>query len=409
VLIAVFIFEKAQTTETYRFFLQRADESFLEGYFSPPAQTDSPIIFAIQGSSCDSVLQWHSELYNQVIPLGLGVIAVEKQGVSHDNIDISTYRETNFLQQREIDYELCLTNMHRIYPGWSGKPIFWGESEGGMLAAYLASQIPQTTAVLLFGTGGGMKLREEVKWVIRRRLEEQQAQQSEIDDYMEFLDEQMNAMVLDPTSNKEFLRNTYKWWASFLSKNEIVNSLNRKSLPILLIHGVEDNKIPIQSADLAAESLQESNFLTYLRLQKYGHDLDTTEVYEVACHWLASILSGQELNVNLIAQAVNSAHVLLKNEQWVDMSEYIFSRGKDKDKDKDKDRDNGTGKGEFYGGAGTRTDTDGNQDSWLETGVDYHSNNGWDFGIKGGGSSTTDRDGNSKGEAYVEARASKQF
>ena len=42
-----------------------------------------------------------------------------------------------------------------------------------------------------------MKPREEVKWVIRHRLEEQKALQSEIDAYMSFLDEQMDAMMLD--------------------------------------------------------------------------------------------------------------------------------------------------------------------------------------------------------------------
>ena len=398
ILTAIFGCKKVQTVETYSFFLQREDGTFLEGYFSPPNQADSPIIFAIQGSSCESVLQWYTALCNRVTPLEAGV---------NEKIDFLTYRQTNSLQQRQEDYELCLENMHRICPGWTGKFIFWGASEGGMLAAHLASQTPQTAAVLLFGTGGGMKPREEVKWVIRHRLEEQKALQSEIDAYMSFLDEQMDAMMLDPTPNKEFLGNTYKWWDSFLYAEEIVNSLNQKSLPIFLFHGVEDNKIPISSADLAAEALKESDALTYLRLQGYGHDLDTAEIHEAAYHWLASVLSGKKhLDNAFIVQTDPPKPVLLENSQTDNMSDYIFSRGKDENRDSN---DRGEERGEVYGSGRASRDLDGNQSYSFEGGIRYRSENNWEGSVSAGASSRTDRNGNTRGEAHVEARGSKKF
>src|ERR1700722_8959292 len=104
ILTAVFGFEKAQAKETYPFFLQRQDGTFLEGYFSPPSQADSPIIFAIQGSSCESVLQWYADLCDRISSLGVGVVAVEKQGISHEKTDLLAYRQTNSLQQRQADY-----------------------------------------------------------------------------------------------------------------------------------------------------------------------------------------------------------------------------------------------------------------------------------------------------------------
>src|SRR5690242_6504530 len=110
IVSAVFGFKKAQTAEIYCFFLQRQDGTVLEGYFLPPNQADSPIIFAIQGSSCDSVLQWYTDLCNQVNPLGVGVVAIQKQGISQEKINLLTYRETNSLQQRQQDYDLCLEN-----------------------------------------------------------------------------------------------------------------------------------------------------------------------------------------------------------------------------------------------------------------------------------------------------------
>lgn len=296
VLSCIFGFTKMFAVEIYPFFLCRQNGTVLEGYFSPPDTSSLPIIFAIQGSSCESTLKWHESLSDQACALGLGVISIEKQGISKDNIDSFAYNQTNCIQSRLEDYIVCLENTHLICPEWAGKPVFWGESEGGMLAAYLAGRTPQTAAVLLFATGGGMKPRDEVKWALHHRLEKQGASQDEIDQHMSFLENQMNAMVLDPTPEKRFLGNTYKWWASFLSAEEAAMPLNQQSLPICLVHGVEDCQIPILSADLAADRLTKTNSLNYLRLEGYGHDLNTADIHDAACCWLASVLCGQKLS-----------------------------------------------------------------------------------------------------------------
>ncbi len=207
----IFGFEKIQATEMHPFFLLRQDGTALEGYFLPSSTPSSPIVFAIQGSFCESAHSWHADLCEQMSSLGLGLIVLEKQGISRDTVNLLEYNQTNCLQNRLEDYVLCLKNVHLISPGWDGKIVFWGESEGGMLAAALAGQTPQTAAVLLFGAGGGMSPREEVKWTIRYRLEAQGASQNEIEQYMIFLDEQMDATIFDPSpdipnsvSNLEF-------------------------------------------------------------------------------------------------------------------------------------------------------------------------------------------------------------
>jgi hypothetical protein len=402
-LTGIFRLTQAFATDIYPFFLQRQDGTVLEGYFSPPGTSDSPIIFAIQGSSCESTLQWHKSLSDQASALGLGVIALEKQGISKDDIDLFAYSQTNCLQKRQEDYALCLENTHLICPGWEGKPVFWGESEGGMLAAVLAGQTPQTAAVLLFATGGGMKPREEVKWALHHRLEKCGAMQDEIDEYMSFLDEQMDAMILDPTPEKQFLGNTHKWWASFLVAEEAAMPLNQQSLPICLIHGVEDSQIPILSADLAAESLAKTNALTYLRLEGYGHDLDTADIQDAASRWLSSILFGQELSDGiLIAQVASSVPASLEDAQ-VDESDYVFSRGRDKG------GEGSEGRGEVHGSTRGDRDSNGNERYSVDAGGSYNFDNGWCGEVNGGVSVDRDRDGNVKGEVHAEARASKGF
>ncbi len=392
-LTGIFGLTQVFATDIFPFFLQRQDGTVLEGYFSPPGTIEAPIIFAIQGSSCESVLEWHRDLSDQVSSLGLGVIVLEKQGISAEGVNLLAYSQTNCLQNRLEDYIVCLENAHVICPGWEGKPIFWGESEGGMLAATLAGQTPQTTAVLLFGAGGGMKPREEVKWTLHHRLETHGALQDEIDEYMSFLDEQMDVMILDPTSENQFLGNTYKWWASFLAAEGVAMPLNQQSLPIYLVHGVEDSQIPVLSADLAAESLAKTNALTYLRLEGYGHNLDTADVQDAASHWLSSILFGQELSNDVfVAQAAPSA--LTSSEDWkTDISHYILIRGK----------------GEYYADAKGYKDTDGNESASAGAGVSKEFDNGARVDVRGEANVKKDSSGNTKGEVKVEGRLSKGF
>jgi hypothetical protein len=262
-----------------------------------------------------------------------------------------------------------------------------------MLAATLASQTPQTAAVLLSGSGGGMKPREEVKWALQHRLRKQGAMQDKIEGYMSFLDEQMDVMLLDPAPEKQFLGNTYKWWASFLTAEEATAPLNQQSLPICLIHGVEDGQIPVVSADLAAEGLAKTNALTYLRLEGYGHDLDTADVQDAAWRWLSSVLFGQELlNDVCIVQAVPSVATWL--EDWkTDIAHYVLSRGK----------------GEVHVEAKGHKDSDGNETASGRAGVSKETDGWGRFEADAGVDVKKDKEGNIKGEVNIEGRWSRDF
>ena len=81
-LSCIFGLSKICASQPFSFFLPREDGSVLEGYFLPPKDFSSPIVFAIQGSSCESSLQWHVDLSKQLEFLGLGLIVLEKQGIS---------------------------------------------------------------------------------------------------------------------------------------------------------------------------------------------------------------------------------------------------------------------------------------------------------------------------------------
>ena len=273
------------------------------------------------------------------------------------------------------------------------RPSHWGESEGGVLATNLAAQIPQTAAVLLFATGGGLKPREEVKFSLRQRLEKHGAAPNEIEQYMIFLEEQMDEMMLDPTRDAQFLGNTYLWWASLLAADEAALPLNQHTLPIYLVHGIEDSQIPVLSADLAAKNLKTTNALTYHRLEGYGHDLDSADIHAAAYQWLNSVLYGNELLNNYpTALAVSSAPPPL--EDWkTDIARYTFSLGK----------------GEAHADVKGSRDSEGNERASVDVGASYETDNGTKFDVSVGASTGRDGQGNTRGEAHAQASLSQNF
>lgn len=399
-LVGILGWIQACAAETHPFYLERQDGTIIEGYFSPPSTHNAPIIFAIQGSSCESALTWHGELSDQASALGLGVIVLEKQGIFSNNIDLLSYNQNNCLKQRLEDHLLCIESIHSIYPEWEGKPIFWGVAEGGILAANLASKNPETVAVLLFGVGGGMTHREEVKWALWHRLEQQGTMQEDKGTYMTFLDEQMDMMILHPSAENEFFGKTYKWWASLLITDGVASSLSQSSIPIYLVHGTEDLQIPIESADLAAKMLEETNALTYLRLQNRGHNIATTDIQNAASCWLSTILFRKEpLDDSLIAQ-INVSRRLSSNTTQMTPSAVLFCKSS---------KSGDGGHGDVYGSARTDIDTDGNEKASLDGGVKHDFGNGWDVDIRGGVSGSKDKDGNFKGEAHAEARVNGRY
>lgn len=394
ILFCFFGVKTIHSNEISPFFLMREDGSVLEGYFSRPENLTSPIVFAIQGSSSESAFQWCLDLSEQTNLLGLGLIVLEKQGISKDRINVSEYHATNCLQKRLEDYIFCLKNLHIMNPGWAGKLIFLGESEGGILAANLANQTAETAAVLLFATGGGMKPREEVKWAIQRRLQEHEATQDEIDRYMASVDETMDAMVLNPTSDQSYLGNTYKWWASLLTENEIALTLNKHSCPIYFVHGVNDNTIPIQSADIAAGILQTNNYFSYLRLEKFGHNLDHPNIKAAAFQWLQSALLGQKQKNSNPIPSLNIPSNPSSKEDWkTDIMKYMVSRGR----------------GEVSVGVEGNRDTDGNSRASANVSISKETDGGVKIEGSAEGAIQQDKDGNVTKEAKVEGSASWRF
>ncbi|MFS8563984.1 MAG: alpha/beta hydrolase [Rhabdochlamydiaceae bacterium] len=370
------MFESVDAGVTHQFCLPRENKSLVEVYFSPPNNPSTPIIVAIQGSSCESAFPWYTHLSRQIQSLGLGLVVIEKQGISKNDINLSEYHYTNCIEQRQEDYILCLKHLSNMYPEWNGKIIFWGESEGGMIAINLANQLPETAGLLLFSTGGGISPREEVKWQLKHRLEKHGATEDEVAQYMTLLNERMDVMVVDQNPNELFLGNSHKWWASLLNIEPILSKMRKLHMPIYFVHGVEDVEIPVCSADLVADALKESDNFTYLRLEAYGHHLDNSHVRLLACEWLNKTFSEH----------------LLHTDWQADISTYVLSRG-----------------GELSVGLEASKDNQGNQQASVSVELSTNNQSGLNVTGSAQGEVSQDRNGEIKVESKIEVSGTLKF
>jgi hypothetical protein len=364
------------------FFVPCKDGSLLEGYISPPPTPSSPVVMAIQGSSCESVFQWSVDLAEQLQAAGVGLIVIEKRGISRYGINQQQYHETNSLEQRLHDYTVILDNIPVVLPNWSGKLAFWGDSEGSVLAAHLGTVHLDTAAILMFGAGGGMEPKEEVRWVMQHYLEQNQASEKDISEYMVYLNNQMDLMIHDPSPNNHFLGNTYKWWSSFLTSHTHFLRPMELSIPLFYAHGILDERVPVLSADIFTEQFNESDILTYLRLEGYGHDLNMPNIQSEACVWLTSILSGAKY----MNDHAMTMHPSLSSNNKTEIADYIFRRGK----------------GEVTASThGEKTKEGSKATASLEASVKNDA--GTQVSVEGSASVSQDKQGNTKKEASGKA------
>lgn len=277
--------------------LLRTDGSELNTYFTKPEQDSFPIVLAVQGSECESVLPLHKQFAPLVTNIGAGIISLEKQGILPNNKIIQQeYDQTNCSSHRIQDHLILVQQLRNgLIPGWNGQLILVGGSEGGAVASAIAARCPETVASVFYSTGGGMGVREQLRLATRRYFEKKRAPNFVIKAGLAMADAQLDEIMANPTHKKMFLGYTYKWWHDYALQLEMIMSdMLSLSSPIFYVHGTDDELIPIESADrLAAEfERQGKTNLKYVRLPGYPHDLrrPPIDIFSETANWLSNIL-----------------------------------------------------------------------------------------------------------------------
>lgn len=251
--------------------LVRTDGSLLQFYFEEPKTPNFPILFVIQGSTCESSYDLFQTTAVRAAALGIGVVAVEKYGITEETRSCPLeYLENNTIHGRISDHLLVVSYIRKHISQWNKKLLWAGGSEGGQVVALTAPLVPETAMIVMLASGGGITMAEELPIAYERLLRREGASEEKIRDEKEKILQQYKVIKSDPTPYKEWLsdsekaRNTYKYWDSVLWLKALP-LLETMEVPMLMVHGTEDTSVPIESSDAVAErfrALGKSN-LTY--------------------------------------------------------------------------------------------------------------------------------------------------
>lgn len=280
-------------------YIPRHDESLIEAYLTTP-QTDSnfPIIMLIQGSDPESVLANHDALAQRFLPHGIAILSVEKRGINSYAVDKQEFMEHDYFESRLKDFSSVLKVLEEdMIRRWNGRIILLGGSEGGKIAPRLSLDYAHfVSGTVLVGSGGGIPFAEEMKFQIQTAIENQNTVLKFISKIRSYvlpneIDSQFSKILNHPDSLEICCSKTYRWWAAYLAYDPLPEMLEM-NMPIYMIHGALDPKIPVESADAVKAAFEhaEKNNLTYARYDDLGHTLKgRDDVYTPLIEWVKRI------------------------------------------------------------------------------------------------------------------------
>ena len=291
--LIIFVFHQTlSSNEPEQFTRTRPDGSVLKGYLSPPTGSKTfPIAILCQGSyseqcTTQSVYPFHQIIARFFNEAGIGVLSIEKRGVDRDSFDANIFHEYNVIKNRIDDYKQVLEALrNNTMSGWNSQLIFIGTSEGGWIAPRLAHSAPETIAVLIFGGAGAWKFKDEITLLLKKNSSPLSEKEIEL---------QFKTMTEDPSPQKFWLSQTYKFWAQALdlsNRDDIINL----SCPVYLSIGSNDDVI--ESSDELWKLVQKKkkSNITYARYEGLSHNMldDRYTVFPDAIKWIGNILQNK--------------------------------------------------------------------------------------------------------------------
>ncbi|MBA3816390.1 MAG: alpha/beta hydrolase [Parachlamydiaceae bacterium] len=279
--------------------IQRADQSLIDAYLTIPQDVEQfPLILLVQGSDAETVINNHKALADRFNPYGIAILSAEKRGINADGKDTPQFIEFDFFEYRLQDFSTILQALdHGLIKKWNGALIILGGSEGGKIAPKLALQFPShVVGVILIGSGGGLSFGEELKFQIETSLNNMNLVYKfcfKIRDILipRKIDAKYLKILEQPDSLEMWYEKTFRWWASYLKYDPLPEML-QINIPIYMIHGALDPKIPVESADAVKAAFDEASKhnITYVCYSDLEHSLKgRDDVYHSMIEWIKKI------------------------------------------------------------------------------------------------------------------------
>jgi fermentation-respiration switch protein FrsA (DUF1100 family) len=270
-----------------------------------PAREQTPrgLALYVQGSEDQSVTGAIQSLAG-FCAMNVPVVAVERRGVFPGKaVDTDVAVKFGTRDRRIADTLVALKWGIDASP--PGVPVLvLGASEGGDVASAVAARCPAVTHVVLLGSAGGWTQEQEFRHFIRVHGHYLDLN-SEQD-----LDDRVADIRAHPDADTMWAGHPYRRWSTFMFARA-QEDLLRLNCPILLVHGTEDDSVPVEGARALRDAFVNAgkSNLTLVEVAGANHRFEDPAtgasklpMVEVAViHWLGEqgVLAPEEVNVYL--------------------------------------------------------------------------------------------------------------
>jgi dipeptidyl aminopeptidase/acylaminoacyl peptidase len=241
---------------------------------TPPGKRPSaklPVVLFISGSGCQSLFSKQGEriaggLQNLLWEEAKGrarVLAVEKPGVKYldkpPRPGSAERASEEFLKEHTLP-RWAEANIAALRAAWTlpevdaTRTLVVGHSEGGLVTARVAAELPEVTHVASLAGGGPTQLFDFVTSAARPRRDDQPG---DAEGRVQGVYEQWAKIQKDPDSISRFwLGHPYRRWSSFL-EHSVTEELLRTKARIYVAHGgAQDPVIPVAAHDMLVTELR---------------------------------------------------------------------------------------------------------------------------------------------------------
>jgi pimeloyl-ACP methyl ester carboxylesterase len=266
-------------------------------YLSNPPGNDPagkwPVTLLILGSGCQSIFSKRGDrifcgYQNPLREVARGrarVLIVEKPGVKF--LDSAARpggaegASAEFLSGHTLE-RWAEANAAALRVVWARpdidatRTLIIGHSEGGIVAARVAAELPAVTHVASLAGGGPTQLYDLVE---QRRQARPEDKPGDAERRVQQFFEEWTKIQGDPESTAKFwLGHPYRRWSSFLN-HSVTEELLRANAKIYLAQGVKDTSVSVKSFDvLVAELKARGRDVTLERVEGADHSFRTEQM-----------------------------------------------------------------------------------------------------------------------------------
>jgi pimeloyl-ACP methyl ester carboxylesterase len=261
------------------------DDGYTSGFYTiqkGAAPEINTLLFFVGGSGNVSH-NYYLQKYFEEMHGHISIYALQKRYVGQREIGLfgasgSFYKYNHYAQlvqdQKEF-IQYILANSDHV----GKKIIIFGVSEGGNIAAQLASEIAEITHLMILGSGGMIGIDEFKLWGDKHGIDFEKINK-EVERFPDSVE-------------KKVLGQTYKYWASILPVDPMA-SLKKLEIPIFAAFGESDEMVPVESVHFLRDEFkrQGKENLTVKIFPDCNHVLDDSagknhrgELFRLAARW----------------------------------------------------------------------------------------------------------------------------